>query len=306
MYFLLFIFFLISIYVLNPAFSIFLGTIFAILYKPNDDLIFFKLKTLPLQIGIVLMGFNISISYLIDTNINYLPWISLFVVISFLTTIIIATFFGINKRFKYMLASGFAVCGASAMIAIAPLVKAKPLELLSCLMIFFVLNMIAILAYPLFGQYLGATNEQFGLFSALAIQDTSSVIGTSIIFSQDSAIIATSLKLMRTLWLIPLVLLINSIFRTERGGIFGSFPPFILFFILAVIVGSFFNLNKTYSDFITYASLLFINIGLFSIGLTLKLNNHAFQSGLLYTSFLSWLLILISSLLLVSFGLVTL
>ena len=305
MYFLLFILFSISIYVLNPAFSIFLGTIYAILYKPNDDLIFFKLRTLPLQIGIVLMGFNISIGYLIDTNINYLPWISLFVVISFLTTIIIATFFGINKRFKYMLASGFAVCGASAMIAIAPIVKAKPLELLACLMIFFVLNMIAILAYPLFGQYLGVTNEQFGLFSALAIQDTSSVIGTSIIYNQDSAVIAASLKLMRTLWLIPMIFLINSIFKTRGGGVFGAFPLFILFFIIAVIIGSFFNLSANYSDLITYMSLLFINIGLFSIGLKLKLNNHAFQPGLLYTSFLCWFLILASSFLLVSYVLTT-
>ena len=301
MYFILLILLALSIYVLNPAFSIFLGSLFAILFKPNEDFPIFQLKALPLQVGIVLMGFTISIDYLIDTNIHYLPWVSLFVVTSFIMAILIGSLFGVNRRLKYMLASGFAICGASAMIVIAPLIKAKPFELLACLMIFFAINMIAILAYPLLGQFLGATNQQFGLFSALAIQDTSSVIGTSIIYSQESAIIAASLKLMRTLWLIPLVIFTSAIFKHEKGSLMSTFPYFVLFFMIAVIAGSLCSLSQGFISFISYSSLVFINIGLFCVGLKFRLNNNAFKLSLLYTSIFTWVFILLSSILLISF-----
>ena len=119
------------------------------------------------------------------------------------------------------------------MAAVAPIIKAKPQELLIAMTIVFFLNAIAIILFPIIGTYLGMNNFEFGAWSALAIHDTSSVIVSALIFSNESAQVAATLKLGRTIWLIPLILIANWMFNKQAQVT--KFPRFILFFILGLI-----------------------------------------------------------------------
>ena len=98
-----------------------------------------------------------------------------------------------------LLSSGSAICGATAMALVSPLIKAKPQTLLISLAIIFTLNTIAIILFPIIGSYLGMSSYEFGAFSALAIHDTASVIGSALLFDTNSVEVATAIKIMRTL-----------------------------------------------------------------------------------------------------------
>jgi len=150
------------------------------------------------------------------------------------------------------------------MAAIAPIIKAKPQELLIALTIVFLLNAIAIIIFPMAGNYLEMSNFEFGAWSALAIHDTSSVIGAASIYSNESAQVAATLKLGRTIWLIPLILLTNWVFNKNLEA--AQFPRFIIFFILAILINTFLNFNEITLSALQIISQSFLMFGLFCIG----------------------------------------
>jgi uncharacterized membrane protein YadS len=140
---------------------------------------------------------------------------------------------GIQHRIAFLLSAGAAICGGTAMAAIAPIIKAKPQELMVAMTIVFLLNALAIIVFPIMGHYLEMTNFQFGAWSALAIHDTSSVVGSALTYSDESVQVAATLKLGRTIWIIPLILITNWVFNRETEA--AKFPRFILFFILTIL-----------------------------------------------------------------------
>lgn len=233
LYFAFIVFALICLYIGNAALSIFAGIFFTYLLRPPTTFFTHSLGTLPLQIGIVLLGATISLPYALDISSEFLPWISLFVIVSFFAGLILGKLLGIHHRLAFLLSSGAAICGGTAMAAVAPIIKAKPQELLIAMTIVFILNAVAIILFPFLGHYFGMTNFEFGAWSALAIHDTGSVIGSAAIFSSESAQVAATLKLGRTIWLIPLLLAANWIFNKQTQAT--KFPRFILFFIVAII-----------------------------------------------------------------------
>ena len=151
------------------------------------------------------------------------------------------------------------------MAAVAPIIKAKPQELLIAMTIVFLLNALAIIFFPIIGGYLEMTNFQFGAWSALAIHDTSSVIGSALTYSNESAQVAATLKLGRTIWIIPLILITNWVINRQAETT--KFPRFILFFILAIVLNTALNFNDQVLDvLLKIASQLFLMLGLFCIG----------------------------------------
>ena len=151
------------------------------------------------------------------------------------------------------------------MAVVAPLIKAKPQTLLISLAIIFILNTIAIILFPIFGSYLNMSAYQFGVFSALAIHDTGSVIGSALQFDSNSVEVAASLKVMRTLWLIPLVIVLNYQFNTNK--VKNVFPLFIVFFVLAILISNVINISYETILYINTLSKTFISYGIFIIGL---------------------------------------
>ena len=255
---------LVAIIIGNAALSIFLGILFTYFFKPPKIFFSRSIGTIPLQIGIVLLGATISLPYAIDISSEYLPWISLFVIVSFFAGLLIGKILGINNRIAFLLSSGAAICGGTAMAAVAPIIKAKPQELLIAMSIVFLLNAIAILLFPLAGNYLEMSNFEFGAWSALAIHDTSSVVGAASIYSNESAQVAATLKLGRTIWLIPLILLTNWVFNKNLQA--AQFPRFIIFFIIAILVNTFFNFDEITLNVLQIISQSFLMFGLFCIG----------------------------------------
>ena len=248
----------------NAALSIFLGIAFTFFFKPSSLFFSRRLGTIPLQIGIVVLGATISLPYAVNVSSVYLPWISLFVILSFFAGLIIGKILKIENRLAFLISSGAAICGGTAMAAIAPIIKAKPQELLIALTIVFLLNAIAIILFPIAGNYLEMSNFEFGAWSALAIHDTSSVIGAASIYSNESAQVAATLKLGRTIWLIPLILLTNWVFNKNLQA--AQFPRFIIFFILAILVNTFFNFDEITLNVLQIISQSFLMFGLFCIG----------------------------------------
>lgn len=248
----------------NAALSIFLGIAFTFFFKPSSLFFSRRLGTIPLQIGIVVLGATISLPYAVNVSSVYLPWISLFVILSFFAGLIIGKILKIENRLAFLISSGAAICGGTAMAAIAPIIKAKPQELLIALTIVFLLNAIAIILFPIAGNYLEMSNFEFGAWSALAIHDTSSVIGAASIYSNESAQVAATLKLGRTIWLIPLILLTNWVFNKNLQA--AQFPRFIIFFILAILVNTFFIFDEITLNVLQIISQSFLMFGLFCIG----------------------------------------
>ena len=261
---------LISLFLGNAALSIFLGVLFNYFFNPSKNFFSRRINTLPLQIGIVFLGATISLPYALNVSTEYLPWVSFFVITSFITGLLLGKILGIHQRIAFLLSSGAAICGGTAMAAVAPIIKAKPQELLIAMTIVFLLNAIAIALFPIVGSYFEMTNFEFGAWSALAIHDTSSVIGSAVTYSSESAQVAATLKLGRTLWLIPLILIANWIFNKKAKAT--KFPRFIIFFVAAITLNTLLNFNSDMINLLQISSQIFLLFGLFCIGSQFDIN----------------------------------
>ena len=263
--FIFIVFSFIVIVLISPILSIFLGILFALLYRDKANSISKKISSYPLQIGIVLLGLTISLDSLMPIVKNYFIWVSFFVIFSFFICFLIGKWVGLDNKLILLLSSGSAICGATAMAIVAPLIKAKAHTLMISLGIIFTLNTIAIILFPFFGTYLNMSDSEFGIFSALAIHDTGSVVGSALQFSDNSVESAASLKILRTIWLIPLIILLNLKFNSFNKK--KSFPIFVIFFIVAVIFSNLISLSYEDVEYLKVVSQIFISYGIFSIGL---------------------------------------
>ena len=263
--FILIIFSLLAIIVLSPILAIFLGLIYSFIYKNNAQAISTKISTIPLQIGIVLIGFTISTATLIPIIDTYAMWVLLFIIFSFVLSFILGIVFRLNLKFNVLLASGLSICGATAIALIGPLIKANTKFIFISLAVLFLFNTIAIITFPYVGGFLGMSNYEFGVFSALAIHDTGSVVGSALAFSSSSVEAATSLKILRTLGLIPLILLINYKFNRSQESF--EFPRFIIYFFIALTISNIFELPYSMIEYLKILSKTFIIVGIFCIGL---------------------------------------
>ena len=150
------------------------------------------------------------------------------------------------------------------MASVAPVIKAKPEELLPALSIIFILNALAVICFPLLGNMLGLTENQFGSWVALAIHDTASVVGAASVMGERAVEVAVTLKLGRTLWIVPLVLFSAWYFREKQERL--GFPVFILFFIVAVVLNSLLVPSEEINNILKTTNKVCLLIGLFCIG----------------------------------------
>ena len=261
-YLLCIIFISISVVINIPVLALMLGIIFVSI-KSHRNLIAPSLGTKLLQAGIIIIGLTITSSTAINLISEFFLQVSLFVIAIFLIGILLAKAFKINNSLGLLISSGTAICGATAIAAIAPIIKSKPKELLIALSIIFIFNAIAIVAFPLIGQSLEMSYEQFGAWSAMAIHDTGSVIGAAMSYGGNSAEVAATLKLGRTLWLIPLIIFL-SISNNENAKV--KLPVFVMIFILAIFMGSIFNIKDEILVVFNHLSDALIIAALFCIG----------------------------------------
>ena len=287
-----------SLWIGNSAISLFLGIVLALLFKLPQDFHSKKYGSKILQTGIVFLGGSLSLGTVYETNTDFFLWICLYVILAFAYVIFLGKLMGISERLSFLLASGTAVCGGTAIASVAPSIKAKPEEVSTALTIVFILNAIAVLCFPLANEYLGLTERQFGAWAALAIHDTASVVGAASSVGEISVEIAATLKVARTVWIVPLVIISAWLYRSKNEG-FGL-PLFVIFFILAALLNSVLEPNQEITNYLKLINRVCLLTGLFCIGTQISIENLKavrFKPVILATSV--WALIIPTSLLLV-------
>ena len=287
-----------SLWIGNSAISLFLGIVLALLFKLPQDFHSKKYGSKILQTGIVFLGGSLSLGTVYETNTDFFLWICLYVILAFAFVIFLGKLMGISERLSFLLASGTAVCGGTAIASVAPSIKAKPEEVSTALTIVFILNAIAVLCFPLANEYLGLTERQFGAWAALAIHDTASVVGAASSVGEISVEIAATLKVARTIWIVPLVIISAWLYRNKNEG-FGL-PLFVIFFILAALLNSVLEPNQEITNYLKLINRVCLLTGLFCIGTQISIENLKavrFKPVILATSV--WALIIPTSLLLV-------
>ena len=263
-YLLTVIFLTATLWLNHAALALILGIFLSYIITIPKDFFTRKYGTRILQTGIVFLGGSISVTQVTDISKDYLPWISGFVLVTFFAVIVLGKLLGVTRKQSYLLASGTAICGGTAMASVAPVIKAKPEDLLPALSIVFILNALAVIFFPLLGNWIGLTEDQFGSWVALAIHDTASVIGAASVMGERAIEVAATLKLGRTLWIVPLVLFSAWYFREKRER-FG-FPIFILFFVLAVALNSLLMPSVEVNHILKTINKICLLTGLFCIG----------------------------------------
>lgn len=250
----------------SPPIALALGLILAFTVGnpyPNESK---KVTKYLLQFSVVLLGFGMNLESVIKAGKDGI----LFTIATIFGTLILGHLVGkllkVNEKTSALISSGTAICGGSAIAAVAPAINAESEEISVSLGTVFILNSIALFIFPLIGHAIGLSENQFGIWSAIAIHDTSSVVGASAKYGTEALQIATTVKLARALWIAPVALVFAYLYRSKDGETKTkiAIPWFIFLFLLATII-------RTYAPVIVPPSLFesFVNIA--KAGLTVTL-----------------------------------
>jgi len=222
----------------TPPVALFVGLAFALLCGQAYPKFNKKVSKKLLQYSVVGLGFGMNLHASLASGKEGM----MFTIISVIGTMILGMFIGrkllkVNRDTSYLISSGTAICGGSAIAAVGPVIKAKDSDMSVALATIFVLNAIALFIFPVFGNWLGLTQQEFGTWAAIAIHDTSSVVGAGAAYGEEALQVATTIKLTRALWIIPLALATSVIFK--NGGKKINIPWFILWFVVAILINTY-------------------------------------------------------------------
>lgn len=251
-----------------PVIALFLGVIYAILFLHPYKKVSGKLSKYLLQVAVVGLGFGMNLHKALEIGKDGVIFTLISVTLVMIVGCILGHFFHLSKKLSYLISSGTAICGGSAIAAISPIVDADENETSMSLGVIFILNAIALFLFPPLGHYLGLTQQEFGMWAAIAIHDTSSVVGAGRIYGEEALSVATMVKLTRALWIIPLSLVSMFFFRKKGGKLY--IPWFIFFFILAMIVSTYVTIPSYLLVIIAKLAKIFLSITLFLIGSSLS------------------------------------
>lgn len=222
----------------TPPVSLFTGLAFALLcgqaYPKFNKTVSKKL----LQYSVVGLGFGMNLYASLASSKEGM----MLTIVSVVGTMIIGMFIGhkllkVNRDTAYLISSGTAICGGSAIAAVGPVIKAKDSDMSVALATIFILNAIALFVFPVLGEWIGLSQQEFGTWAAIAIHDTSSVVGAGAAYGEEALEVATTIKLTRALWIIPLALVTSVLFKGDSKKI--TIPWFIIWFIVAILLNTF-------------------------------------------------------------------
>ena len=254
--------------VVSPPIALFLGIIFVNIFGQvfNAD----KIIKIVLQVSIVGLGFGINLKQALQAGSEGFLFTVFSITLIVVLGIVLGYIFRIDKIITQLISFGTAICGGSAIAAIAPILKADGKQTSVSLGIIFLLNALALFIFPEIGQYFHLSQNQFGIWSAIAIHDTSSVVGAASKYGHEALQTATTVKLARALWIIPISFMLS--FLNKSGGKI-KIPYFIGFFILAILVNSYFPVIKEVTDYVVDFSKSSLKVALFLIGTGLSFQN---------------------------------
>lgn len=217
-----------------------------------------------LQVSVVGLGFGMNAHAALEAGRAGF----VITIVSIIATLSIGLLLGrwmkIDKRTACLISAGTAICGGSAIAAIAPAIDAKGKQISVALGTVFILNAVALFVFPVIGHWLSLSQEQFGTWAAIAIHDTSSVVGAGSRYGQQALEVATTVKLARALWIIPVSIIASLAFRKKGQKL--SIPWFIGLFILAMLGNTFIPAVHAFSNYATMIAKAGLTLTLFLIG----------------------------------------
>jgi len=248
----------------NPPIALFSGilltnTIGNPFWKFNQ-----RASKLLLQLSVVGLGFGMNLYSAIEASKDGL----LLIVGSILVTLALGLLFGklfkLNKEITLLISSGTAICGGSAIAAVSPAIDAEEKDISVSLGTVFILNAVALMIFPLIGHHLELGQRSFGLWAAIAIHDTSSVVGAAQVYGEEALHMATTVKLSRALFIFPLLLFIIGFDPNKKFP--AEIPWFIFGFIIAMMINTYLPALETVNGHIAYAAKKMLTLTLFLIG----------------------------------------
>ena len=282
----------------TPPVMLFLGLAYALICGQGYPSFNKKMSKMLLQYSVVGLGFGMNLHESLASGKEGMT----FTIISVIGTLAIGMLIGrkllkVDRETSYLISSGTAICGGSAIAAVGPVIKAKPANMSVALAVVFVLNAIALFIFPSIGHWLELSQQQFGTWAAIAIHDTSSVVGAGAAYGEEALEIATTIKLTRALWIIPLALATSLIFKSKDSKI--TIPWFILYFIIAILLNTFvLDSAPQVGTAVSGIARRFLTLTMFFIGASLSMDVlRAVGIRPLIQGVLLWIVISVGSLL---------
>lgn len=275
-----------------------IGIVFSFVLGNPYEAISKKIINKLLKISVIGLGFGMNAYSALKAGKEGFLFTVVSIISVMLLGYLLARILKIEKITGYLISAGTAICGGSAIAAVSPLVKATPNQISVALAVVFTLNSIALLLFPVIGNMLALTQQQFGLWCAIAIHDTSSVVGAASKYGAQALEVATTVKLARALWIIPLSFLTVMLFKNKETKI--NIPWFIGFFILAMLLNTYFLPVQKISPYLVTLAKAGLTITLFLIGagLSPKVLKSVGVKPLLL-ALLLWIIISVGSLLVI-------
>ena len=259
-----------------------------------------KLSRLLLQASVVGLGFGMDLQQVMQAGRSGFIYTAGSISIALLLGWGLGRLLRVKQRISYLISAGTAICGGSAIAAIAPITNASQEEIAVSLGTVFVLNSIALLTFPAIGTALHMTQAQFGLWSALAIHDISSVVGATAKYGVVALTVGTTVKLARALWIVPLSVG-TAMANKSKARI--QWPWFILFFCLAAVSNTYVHIFQSAYPVLKHLGGIGLTVTLYLIGTGLSMKTlrevgvRPFLQGILL-----WILVAVGSLTLIRGG----
>ncbi len=248
----------------SPAVSLFVGILFTLTLGNPFPAWSRRLSKMLLQGCVVGLGFGMNFHDSLAAGRDGM----LFTIVSVVTVMAAGVLLGrlmrVERKGAYLISAGTAICGGSAIAAVAPVIDADENETSLSLATIFVLNAVALFLFPVAGRWLGLSQADFGVWSAIAIHDTSSVVGAGAAYGDEALRVATTVKLTRALWIIPLSIVSMFVFR--RKGVKIRIPWFIGWFVVAMLLNTYCALPAALTDGIALLAHAGLSATLFLIG----------------------------------------
>lgn len=257
-----------------------------------------------LQAAVVGLGFGMNLRQVLRAGSSGFLYTAVGIAFALIVGGALGKFVGVHPRASLLISTGTAICGGSAIAAVGPVIGATEDEMSVSLGTVFLLNSVALLTFPVIGTALNLSQSQFGLWAALAIHDTSSVVGACAKYGVVALAVGTTVKLARALWIVPITIA-AAIKTGSKTRI--QWPWFILFFCLAAMLNTYFLEGLPVYQFLSRAGKLMLIFTLFLIGATLspaalrKVGPRPLVQGVLL-----WVVVGIASLLAIRAGWITL
>lgn len=250
--------------------ALFVGLIYAFIFPMPFPKFNKKGSKYLLQASVVGLGFGMSVTEALKSGGQGMTFTIASVASVMVFGVLIGYWLHVNRKTSYLISAGTAICGGSAIAAVGPVVKASDEEMAVSLGVIFILNAIALFVFPPLGHFFEMTDQQFGTWAAIAIHDTSSVVGAGDAYSQAACEVATVVKCTRALWIIPLAFVTMFIFRDKKAAKV-TIPWFIVLFVVAMVINTYLGLPSELTAGIVYVAKKILVVTLFFIGASLSL-----------------------------------